>query len=58
MTFSIKLIIINNITGITNKIYGTKLLKMTINTTKKKRIEREGIDNIIKRVDNIINNKS
>ena len=58
MTFSIKLIIINNITGITNEIYGTKLLKMTINTTKKKRIERGGIDNIIKRVDNIINNKS
>ena len=27
MTFSIKLIIINNITGITNEIYGTKLLK-------------------------------
>ena len=58
MTFSIKLIIINNITGITNEIYGTKLLKMTINTTKKKRIEKGGIDNIIKRVDNIINNKS
>jgi len=58
MTFNIKLIIINNITGIANEIYGTKLLKMTINTTKKKRIERRGIDNIIKRVDNIINNKS
>ena len=41
MTFSIKLIIINNITGITNEIYGTKLLKMTINMTKKKRIEKE-----------------
>ena len=31
------------------KFMELKLLKMTINTTKKKRIERRGIDNIIKR---------
>jgi len=30
---------------------------MSINTKKKKRIEKEVIDNIIKRVDNIINNR-
>ena len=41
MTFNIKLIIINNITGIANEIYGTKLLKMTINTTKRRELREE-----------------